>query len=282
MRTAASLLFLIALTGCSAPDSQNPSISEESAAPQRIVSLDYCADQYVLAFADRENILALSTEATDDFSFMSDQAEGIPQVLPRTEDVLALKPDLIVRSFGGGPRASELFRRAGIEVVQIGWGNDLKGIRQVTLDVAMAMSAEERGKELIADFDARLAGLKPHNNDKTALYMTPGGVTSGPGSVIGDMFSAAGFENYETTPGWRDLPLERFLTETPDVVAAAFYESIHKTPGNWSASRHPVALKQLDNADVIPLNGAWTACGGWYLIEAIEALADAHGDRNKN
>ena len=53
-------------------------------APRRIVSLDYCADQYVLKFADREDILALSPDAGKRFSYMRAAAEGIPTVRPRT------------------------------------------------------------------------------------------------------------------------------------------------------------------------------------------------------
>ena len=25
--------------------------------------------------------------------------------------------------------------------------------------------------------------------------------------------------------------------------------------------------------EVVPLNGAWTACGAWFLLDAVEALA---------
>lgn len=267
-----SLFCLSLLSACAGGQSDEP--EQPSASPTRIISLDYCADQYVLALADRPNILALSTESLDDFSYLKDEAVGIPQVLPRAESVLALKPDLIVRSFGGGPQATVLFERAGIPVLQIGWAGDIEGLKTVLRDVAQGMDQPEKAEALITDFEQRLASIQRRTETQTALYMTPGGVTSGTGSLIDEMFIAAGLTNFETTPGWHDLPLERLLSEQPDVIAAAFYDSIHKTPGNWSSSRHPIALSQLENAETVPLNGAWTACGAWYLIDAIEALSE--------
>ena len=81
--------------------------------PRRIVSLDYCADQYVLRFADREDIVALSPNAGKRFSYLRAESKGIPQVRPRTADVLALAPDLVVRSFGGGPNVTAMATSIG-------------------------------------------------------------------------------------------------------------------------------------------------------------------------
>jgi iron complex transport system substrate-binding protein len=41
----------------------------------------------------------------------------------------------------------------------------------------------------------------------------------------------------------------------------------------WSATRHPVAQRQLRDQETVMLQGAWTSCGGWFLLDAIEALA---------
>ena len=87
------------------------------------------------------------------------------------------------------------------------------------------------------------------------------------------MLIAAGLRNFQTDPGWRSLPLERLVYETPDRVAAAFFEDFPDNPKTWSASRHPVARALLDGPAVTPLQGAWTACGGWFVLDAIEAMA---------
>ncbi|MEM8987520.1 MAG: ABC transporter substrate-binding protein [Pseudomonadota bacterium] len=247
--------------------------------PMRIVSLDYCADQYVLKLADRDQILAVSPDATEDFSYMRAAASDLPTVRPIAEDVLILQPDLIVRAYGGGPNATAFFERAGAPVLQVGWaatvdGEDVNAIPTIIKHVAEGLGQPERGAALVEDFRARLAAINAQAEDRTALYMTPAGVTTGPGSLVHDMLRTAGLQNFQDQPGWRPLPLERLAYTQPDLVAAAFFETLTNHPNAWSASRHPVARRQLANKDVVPLEGAWTACGGWFILDALEALTE--------
>lgn len=240
-------------------------------ADRRVVSLDYCADQYVLALVPRDEIRALSPDAEADFSYLAEEAAGLPQVRPRGEDVLALAPTTVVRSYGGGPGAPALYARVGVEVVSIGWAGDLEAVRALITETAEALAAPERGAALIAAMDARLAALAPVE-ERTALYMTPGGVTTGPGSLMDAVMTAAGLSNFETKPGWRALPLERLARERPDVAATAFYGSRAAPVHAWSAARHPLARDVIADARAAPLDGAWTACGGWFVAEAAAAL----------
>jgi len=257
---------------------QTDTLSPSEDRPQRIVSLDYCADQYVLKFADRDQILAISPDAVKDFSYMREAAAGAPTVRPLAEDVLLLKPDLVVRSYGGGPNAAAFFERAGVRVLQVGWASNVDGeeigsIPSLIRHMAEGLGHAERGEALVDEFRERLAAIGKRGGDETALYMTPGGVTTGSGSLVHDMLSTAGLENFETQPGWRSLPLERLAYEQPDVVAAAFFETYTNHPAAWSAAKHPIAQEQLQNREFVSLDGAWTACGGWFILDAIEALA---------
>ena len=251
--------------------------------PVRIVSLDYCADQYVLKLADREQILAVSPDAAKDFSYMRDAAMGLPTVRPVTEDVMILKPDLVVRSYGGGPNATAFFERAGIPVLQIGWISSLNkdepgSIPSVIQHVAEGLGQSSRGEALVADFQDRLRRIEARADGQTALYMSQGGVTTGPGSLIHEMLQAAGLENFQRAPGWHSLPLERLAYEQPDLIAAAFFETLTNGSDAWTPANHPIAQEQLASGRVVPLEGAWTSCGGWYILDAVEALADGgHG-----
>lgn len=276
LRLAILSLFVIGLAACG--ESSTPQ-AQDSTRPMRIVSLDYCADQYVLKLADREQILAISPDATRDFSYMREEAVGVPTVRPIAEDVLILKPDLVVRAYGGGPNAQAFFERAGVPVLQVGWtsnvdSEEVGSIPSLIRHMAEGLGQSERGQALVASFRERLARLKQRNDNKSALYMTPAGVTSGPGSMVHEMLLAAGLENFQTKPGWRSIPLERLAREQPDIIAAAFFETITSHPDAWSPMKHPVAESQLETQTVVPLQGSWTACGGWFILDAIEALSE--------
>ena len=278
-----AILFCLCywLAACSVPSA--PQDTTGSSRPMRIVSLDYCADQYVLKLADREQVLAISPDAVKSFSYMRGEAAGVPTVRPAAENVLVLKPDLVVRSYGGGPNAEAFFERAGIPVLNVGWTSSIDGagltsIPGVIQHMADGLGQSARGEALVADFRARLAAVDAHKGGKSALYMTSGGVTSGPGSLVHQMLIAAGLENFQETPGWRSIPLERLAREQPDLVVPALFGSQGgQTPDVWSPMHHPVARTQLGREAVVPVEGAWTACGAWFLMDAIEALAEGAG-----
>jgi len=245
------------------------------AKPERIVSVDFCADQYVLKLAEPERIAALSHEARAAYSYMRAQAAGHRQVAPRAEDVLALRPDLIVRSYGGGPGAERFFERAGAPVLQLAFSASVADMAQELRRVGAVLGEPARAEAAAREVDARLAAVEAGEGEVSALYMTPGGVTAGPGALVHDLMQVAGLMNFQTEAGWRPLPLERLASEAPDIVLAAFFASHAEARYYWSAARHPLARKTLRTRPSVALPGAWMACGGWFLIDAVEAMARA-------
>ncbi len=277
-----AMVLPLALAACSLGNAATPQPVETPVRAMRIVSLDYCADQYVLKLVGRDRILALSPDATRDFSYMSAAAKGMPKVAPRAEDVLVLKPDLVVRSYGGGADAGAFFARAGVPVLQLGYAEDLAGVRRVLLETAEKLGERANGERIARDMDTRIAMLARAKIARAApaaptlLYATPGGVTSGPGSLIHELIELAGYRNFQQQPGWQPLPLERLAYEKPDRVAMAWFGRRDYNPDQWSAARHPL-MRTASPHPAIGLEGAWTACGGWFVLDAAEAMARARG-----
>ena len=273
------IIGLVLTSSCSpVPTDIDIPKSTQTTLPKRIVSLDYCADQYVLKLANKSQILAISPDATKDFSYMREGAIGVPNVRPVAEDIIILEPDLVVRSYGGGPHISSLLEQAGIPVLQVGWSSNIdseevNSIPALIDHIAQGLGHAERGQELITEFRDRLNAIKFSPDTKSALYMTPGGVTSGEGSLVHEMLLSAGLTNFHNKAGWHPLPIERLVYEQPDIIAAAFSEAYDKPSNIWSVAKHPIARQELSRGDVVELKSAWTSCGGWFILDGIEALA---------
>lgn len=271
-KTRCGLFLLLAVIGVAVPFA-----GPAAAAPQRVVSLDYCADQFILKLADRDQILALSKDATKNFSYMAKAAEGIPTVASRAEDVLALQPDLVVRSYGGGHNIRGLLQRAGVPMAQLVFSIDFRSVNENAITIAALLGHPERGVALAAEFAARLAALqRPTAPPVETLYLTPGGVTAGPDTPVGRMFAAAGLQPYASSVrAWGPLPLEEMVLRKPELVAAAFFEQRSSRIANWSSARHPVTRRQISDVPLAAIPGATTTCQGWFIADAIEQLAAA-------
>ncbi len=257
----------------------NVARAEPAPAPQAVVSLDYCADQYVLRLVDRARIRAVSPDAGADYSYMRDAARGLPHVRPTAEEVLALAPDLVVRSYGGGPRVAAFLERVGVPVLQVGYASDLAQAQEVVVEMARGLGNEPEGAVIAAEMEARLAAVAratatsgAGSSAGAALYVTPGGVTAGRGTMINALFEAAGLTSFEEGRGWRPIPLEPLAYETPDRVARARFGAADPVNA-WSSARHPVLRARTRGVPETIVEGAWTACAGWYLVDAVEALA---------
>jgi iron complex transport system substrate-binding protein len=72
-----------------------PAVAQQR--PERIVSLNMCTDQLVLALADPDQIVGLSRFAGNErMSYAAGQAAAYPQLPAAAEAVIALEPDLVL------------------------------------------------------------------------------------------------------------------------------------------------------------------------------------------
>ncbi len=246
-------------------------------APRRVVSLDYCADQFVLALADREQIAAVSRGALRDDSYFRARAQGLRQTRGSLEEVLALSPDLVVRNWGGPWDAEAVYGRFGVPVLHVGDAADFATARADLLEAARRLGHLGRGAALARDLDARLARLAAAapRQPPPVMYLSAGGAVAGSGVLMDAVLRAAGGRNLWTQASWSVLPLERMVELPPALIALGFFDTGRTRLDAWAPSRHPVLRRALAQARTITLPAPAIACDAWTAIDAAELIADA-------
>ena len=137
-KVAIGLGFGLLVSGVSAGQAAGPSVA----------SLDFCADQYVLALADTEQIVGVSPHAETEFSYFAEKAAGIPKIRPTAEEILVLEPEMVVRLWGGGYGAKDTLERYGIPVVQVSLAVTLEETKANLLAVGKAFWYDDRSWHL--------------------------------------------------------------------------------------------------------------------------------------
>ena len=85
--------------------------------PQRVASLNVCTDQLVLALLQRPRIASITFLAVNaDTSYYHQKAHGIAINYGTAEEILGVKPDLIVAGSYTTPATTALLRKLGLRV----------------------------------------------------------------------------------------------------------------------------------------------------------------------
>ena len=185
-------------------------IAQAASAAPRVMSLDQCADQYVLALAPRADIVGVSPRVGDADSYLKAFSAGLPRRRGSSEAVLAAGPQVVVRYWGGDSGLARTLAARGVAVAQINEAADFDGVRANIRRVAAALDAPARGEALIARMDAQLQAGHGAGGGREALYLTPSGVSAGRGVLVDAMLRAVTREGVSFA-ALRDDPLFRAL-----------------------------------------------------------------------
>ena len=245
----------------------------------RVVSLDSCADQYVLALADDAQIMALTKNAHMAFSYFNERAKAFPAHDGRAESLLAYKPDVVVATGMADPMLSNLMTRVGVKVVATGLSSSITHGPKVIEAFGDALGQSGRAEKMRNDFHSKLISLKalPKLNH-TALYLSPGGTTTGAGTFLDEIITLAGFDNHMSQKGysgWSQLNVEHLVSDAPDVVIGGFFDARVGQADSWRFASHPVIERLMGRAKVINVPSHLISCPAWFSLEAVDMIRNA-------
>jgi iron complex transport system substrate-binding protein len=193
------------------------------AAPLRIVSLNLCTDQLLMALVPAERIASITwLSRTEGDPALLALAQRIAVNHGTAEEVLAARPDLVLagRYTTGTTRA--LLRKVGVPLLEVDPVSDWTGIRRVTREVAAAVGASGRGEQLLARMDAQLAQLaqRRHPAPVRAIgWSGAGDDVPGGDTLFNTIVEAAGAVNVAArTAGRRSFDLEQVLQARPQLL----------------------------------------------------------------
>ncbi|GAO77869.1 MULTISPECIES: ABC transporter substrate-binding protein [unclassified Sphingopyxis] len=260
-----------------APRAKAPAI------PQRIVSINLCADQLVLALADRAQIAGLTKNATDiEMSGEASKARGIPLLSNSAEQILAIEPDLIVGMPASRSAALRALPRQDYPLLDLATANTLGEIYTSIRETAAAVGHPERGSALIARMQAELAGLPKPGKGRVAAYYQRRGYMTGTGTLIDELMGRVGLVNLAGKlgkPPLSQLSLEEMVAAKPDFLIVESATDVVTDQG--SEMLHHPAIKDIPR---ISIPQAWTVCGSPAYTQAARSMtaqiARIDGDRS--
>jgi iron complex transport system substrate-binding protein len=254
----------------------------DPAKPQRIVSMNQCTDLFVLMLAEPERIASLS--------FVTKQKQWTPPEYAETvarlrvnhalaEEVLVLKPDLVVTTPFTGSAAVRLLQQLGYRVETFNPELSFADIRTNILKMGDLLGEAERAKVAVAAFDARLAEIRSQARapGRVAAIFGVNGWMAGKDTLTAEAAHAAGYRTLGETMGYsgfRFVPLEQVIAASPDLLAPS---NAWTDPPSiaTNAMNHPAMRKLAEKGDMVSIPERLLVCGSPAALDAAALLVSA-------
>jgi len=237
-----------------------------SAAALRVASLNLCSDEYALLLARPGEVVSVSRLSHDPAeSVLARRAQGIASNRGRIEDVVALRPTLVLTMGGGGRSSGAIARAMGMRVVELAQPASLEAVTANVSRVAVALGDGHRADLLLA----RLAALRRSapRQARDAVWLGGGGLSLSPTGLGAQWLRLAGLRQRSLAGGRADL--ETLITSPPNILVKSDYRSGQMSQGQrWLD--HPL-LARLPSRRVATDGRRWT-CAGPLMIDEIRRL----------
>ena len=241
--------------------------------PERIVSINLCTDQLVLALADRRQIAGLTRNAVDPgMSGEAAAARGLPLISNSAEQILAIAPDLVVGMPASGSAALAALPGHRYPLLDLDMAHSLDQIYASIRQTAKAVGHPARGERLIAHMQGRISELPRVGRGRVAAYYQRRGYMTGTGTLIDEMMGRVGLVNLAKKlgkPPLSQLSIEEMVAAKPDFLIVESATDIVTDQG--SEMLHHPALRDIPR---ISVPEAWTVCGSPAYVAAARSIAD--------
>lgn len=248
----------------------------------RVVSLNLCADAYLMAFAKPEQILGLTQQSSDPtLSAFVEEASNFPVSGGRMANILEQQPDIIIINNYSPPPNKALMDRLGIKIVKLDAANSYQSARTEILQLGKAIHRLEAAKAYLAQLDKELEDAR-----HTELTYMPSiinyqrrGIVVGETHILDDIIQLAGAQNLGRDTGRTIGPmsLENLIRLQPDYVLSISEndEQTLKAQDRGSEILSHPALQKMFSAErhiYIPQN--LTVCAGATTPKAVAHLIE--------
>lgn len=269
MRRAAASLMLLLAAGCSRP------AAVPSLRPLRVMSVNQCTDQIVLALLPPERIASVSWLSRDPAgSLMAGAAARVPVNHGQAEEVLAEAPDLVVAGSFTTPALRGMLKRIGWPMIEVDHASSFDDIRRTVRQVAAAVGERARGEALIARMDAQLAAAARRSARHPRVAAWDGsGFGAASGTLYDAVLTAAGARNVVREMGGYSYgrpDIETLLKLDPDLIVQGAAVRAGGSLGDEITNHRVVRERWKGRTLRIPQ--AYYVCGTPMIGEAVLRL----------
>jgi iron complex transport system substrate-binding protein len=243
----------------------------------RVASINVCTDQLLMTLADPAQILGLSPFSRDAArSWAAAEAKTYRRLSGEAEDVLMLKPDVVVASLYMKRTTRELLKQHGMKIAEFDIAKSIDDVKGQIRRMGDLVGHPDRAEAQVARLDAAIArareavARKPYR----VLALSRRGWVSDDDSVTGALLSITGLSNAASgldVSSGGFAKLETIVADRPDFILISDGSDVAEDEGS-AMLLHPALEKLYPPSRRIVIPEDLTVCGGPMLPDALDRL----------
>jgi iron complex transport system substrate-binding protein len=243
----------------------------------RIASMNLCTDQLLIPLADPEQILGLSRYSRDrSQSFAANAARRYRILSGGAEDILVLKPDVVVAGLFDKRSTRELLKENGLHLAEFSVPRNLDEVKAQIRQMGEIVQHVDRAAAEIARLDAAMARARQTVTEKhySVLPLSRRGWVSGSDSLVSSLLSETGLFNAASDLGAGQggfASLEAIVNAKPDLLLVSEAGDRAEDDGR-AFLLHPALERFYPPEKRIVIPDRLTVCGGVMLADALDVL----------
>ncbi len=290
------VLVGVALSSCQREEAQprEPTAlanAEVAELPQRIVPSTARALEFTAALVGPERVAGLPKQGFEYATLGADEARfaQLPRFYAyRAEDILALKPDLVLGDPWQPGDTDQRLLEAGVRVVRLPATVTWRDAAQVLEQLGDLLGETDKATELIADLERRVSALEQTAGRRKGLRALPysnfgsEGFSAGAGTTVDEVLHLAGLTNACPQREHVKMDFEQLLVIDPDlIVVGAPLRAEHGHAGDKGGASREVllaeprlaSLRAVREKRIVEIPPGLYACASHLVVEAAEVLA---------
>ena len=248
-----------------------------AAADPRIASMNLCTDQLLVPLADPEQILGLSRYSRDVWqSFAAGDARHYPKLSGSAEDVLVIRPDIVVASLYDKRSTRELLKENGLHLAEFAVPRNLDEVKAQIREMGDLVGHPDRARAEIVRLDDAIARARNvvSQHRYNVLPLSRRGWVSGTDSLLSSLLAETGLFNAAGDLGIAFggyASLETIVKLKPDFILVSDAGDRAEDDGH-AFLLHPALEKLYPPSRRIVIPDRLTVCGGVMIADALDRL----------
>jgi iron complex transport system substrate-binding protein len=247
------------------------------AAGPRIVSMNLCTDQLLVPLADPGQIVGLSRYSRDAWqSFAAGEARHFPRLSGSAEDILVIRPDVVVASLYDKRSTRELLKQHGLHLAEFAVPRNLDEVKAQISEMGDLVGHPDRAKAEIARLEDATARARQAASQYryTVLPLSRRGWVSGRDSLLSSLLTETGLFNAAGDLGigfGGYASLEAIVKLKPDFIVVSDASDRAADDGQ-AFLLHPALERLYPPSRRIVIPDRLTVCGGVMIADALDRL----------